>query len=1063
MSDDRTGAIGAFINALPDPQGARAFWERLQAVRSINYLRDALLASRLLTIAAYSPFLAENLLRHPEQIEWLRRETESGFDRVKTTEQLSDELARFLMRTFDSDPRTCMARFKRRELLRIYLRDCLKIATLAEVTEELSHLADVILRRGLALAYQEMTNRHGSPLMRDERGRIQTAEFAIVALGKLGCRELNYASDIDLLFLFTGDGETAGDGRSPESVISNKEFFKGVAERVTQMIAGNSPEGAAYRIDLRLRPYGRDGELVWETQRAAAYYQDKAQNWERQALLRARAAAGSDGVVARFLDLLRDTIFTQAPQDYAMQEVRRAKEKIDRDVARRGGGFNVKLGRGGIREIEFIAQALQLRHGGREPWVRSTQTLIVLARLAEKGYLSETERTRLSAAYTFLRTVEHRLQMEHGAQTHALPLARERLTLVARRCEYLQSGDPAADLLRDLEAHTTAVRAIYQRVFADSAGAATLVTKATNPSQAREMDDETARLVRQAVAALVKAIAGRSADGADGWPDEANASARIASESAIERAIVAVLPLAINPLRSLRNLSAWGESCATFMRDRRAAGRASFDFIDLIKCLLPTLSSQYLANLLIARPMLADALVEDAPGGATALYQLMRATIAEESSPAAKSDALRRAWHRQVIAIGYRDVMGVGGRGPGAGESSGQWSVVSGQSDAEAAQQPTSDRSPTTNHRPLTTDTLRVNNLTQTALAEATLRLAVEIAFESLGVKPPPSAATEESELSLSNQTSSTANRSSLTTDRWPLSTDLPFAILGLGRLGHAGMDYGSDLDLLVVFDDAAAWPPEWLAATGNALKKEESPHEFYARFTSELVRVLSSITREGLLYRVDLRLRPEGKNGPLAQGLNGLVAYLTNRASAWEHSAYLKAREVAGDPAFGARARRAICEACFEAAARNPNLKDELAAMRERIQAEKASGAQVNVKWGRGGMTDVYFVTRYLQLSERIYYPPDEGTAALIRHLGERGGLDVEATCALFTGYTFLRRLDHWMRLLLDRPTPVLPASHIALSDLARALGIPSLDAFEQQLAHHLAAIRAVYDRVFA
>ncbi|HEY9231462.1 MAG TPA: hypothetical protein VIS78_04930, partial [Blastocatellia bacterium] len=277
-----------------------------------------------------------------------------------------------------------------------------------------------------------------------------------------------------------------------------------------------------------------------------------------------------------------------------------------------------------------------------------------------------------------------------------------------------------------------------------------------------------------------------------------------------------------------------------------------------------------------------------------------------------------------------------------------------------------------------------------------------------------------------------------------------------------AGMDYGSDMDLLVVFDDAEAWPPAALAAS-SALKKDELPHEFYARFTSELVRVLASITREGLLYRVDLRLRPEGKNGPLAQGLNGLVAYLTNRASAWEHSAYLKAREVAGDASFGARARQLICEACFASALRNANLKDELAAMRERIQAEKARGAQVNVKWGRGGMTDVYFVTRFLQLSEQIYYPPEEGTAALIKHLGKGGALDAASTEALFAGYTFLRRLDHWMRLLLDRPTPVLPASHIALNDLARALGIHSLEAFEQQLAHHLAAIRAVYDRVFA
>ncbi|HKP13853.1 MAG TPA: hypothetical protein VJZ91_17155, partial [Blastocatellia bacterium] len=568
MSDERTSRIEAFVNALPDPQGARAFWERLRAVRRLDYDSEPVLASRLLTVAAYSPFLAEDLLRHPEQIDWLRRETESGFDRVKTTEQLSDELARFLMRTFETDQRLCLARFKRRELLRIYLRDCLKVAALAEVTEELSHLADVILRHALALAHQEMTRRHGAPLARDERGRIQTAEFAVVALGKLGCRELNYASDIDLLFLFAGDGETAGDGRSRESVITNKAFFKGVADRVTQTVAGTSPEGAAYRIDLRLRPYGRDGELVWEVERAADYYRDRAQNWERQALLRARAAAGSEGVVARFLDLVRDAVFTREPQDYAMQDVRRAKEKIDREVAKRGGGFNVKLGRGGIREIEFIAQALQLRHGGREPWVRSTQTLIVLARLAEKGYLSETERARLSAAYVFLRTVEHRLQMEHGAQTHALPVARERLALVARRCGYLQSADAAADLLRDTEVYTAAVRAIYQRVFAGGGSATPVVARPAEPPPARDMDDETERLVRQAVAALVKAAGSQAGIHADAAPNDAERAARITDESRVERAVIAALASAINPLRSLRNLSAWAESCATFLRDR---------------------------------------------------------------------------------------------------------------------------------------------------------------------------------------------------------------------------------------------------------------------------------------------------------------------------------------------------------------------------------------------------------------------------------------------------------------------------------------------------------------
>src|SRR5215213_1432618 len=429
MAGEERKEIEAFIEMLPDPSGARMFLDRLedlQRARAVVYTSNSLLLSRLLTIAAYSPFLAESLLRHPEYIDWLKRESEGDLGHTKSVEQLSEDLARFNARMIDPEDRIRLAGFKRRELLRIYLRDCLGVATLSEVTEELSSLADVVLAAALSQAYRELVNKHGAPQARDERGRIVPAEFAIVSLGKLGCRELNYASDIDLLFLYSGEGETAGENRKPESVIDNKAFFTAIARRIVQMIGGNFGDGSVYRIDLRLRPYGRDGELVWGVGRAADYYRDRAQNWERQALIRARASAGSDAVVSRFLDSVRDAIFQPEALPNTLAEVRRSKEQIDRKAARSTGGFNVKLGIGGIREIEFIAQALQLAHGGQEPWVRSAQTLIVLARLAEKGYLSEAERARLSAAYTFLRTVEHRLQMEQGVQTHSLPLSRER-------------------------------------------------------------------------------------------------------------------------------------------------------------------------------------------------------------------------------------------------------------------------------------------------------------------------------------------------------------------------------------------------------------------------------------------------------------------------------------------------------------------------------------------------------------------------------------------------------------------------------------------------------------
>ncbi len=1075
MPKSQSGNIEVFINTLPDPAGARVFMSRLEALDpalSNDCKKNPLLLSRMLTLAGHSPFLAETLLRHPEHIGWLRAETERGFDRLKSTEQLSEELARFVTRMVDADDPTRLVCFKRRELLRIYLRDCLRIATLSELTEELSNLADVILGYGLARANQQMVNLHGSPLTHDERGRIQKAEFAIVALGKLGCRELNYASDVDLLFLFAGNGETSGDGRNRGSAISNKEFFSVVAERVVQLIGRSSSESAVYRIDLRLRPYGRDGEMVSEIERAADYYRNRAHNWERQALIRARASAGSEQVVTRFLDMVRDVIFTRDALPGTLEGVRRAKEKIDRKEAARMRGFNVKLGPGGIREIEFIAQALQLKHGGREPWVRSAQTLIVLARLAEKRYLSEPERARLSAAYTFLRTAEHRLQMEHGAQTHTLPASRLKLELLARRCGYVQANDPATHFMGDLERHTAAVRAVYDRVFIEGAKSQPPVEGHRERPRAEGVDDEIVRLLKQAAARLKKVIGTGAAEATKPWLDG----------DSIERVVTSALPRSINASRALRHLTAWAESLATYTDEHiRTTGWAvrTSDWGTLLERLILVLSSQYLAHLLVSRPLLASALVEDGPTRTPADFsRIMRDAVDNESDPASKTDALRRAWYRLVVEIGYRDMsavnvaeeQGSGGdeeqRSGGAEEqrSGGaeekrrrgaeEWRS-GGAEESAPARQPLSPSAPQllspsaplplspsaplplspSAPPPLSASapmSLRFSAPAQTALAEAALQIASEIALESLGI------------------TGVEPNQ-------------LPFTILGLGRLGHAGMDYGSDLDLLVVFDDDQAWPPAVLAGSiASGAAGWNTPHEFYARLTAQIVRVLSSITREGLLYRSDLRLRPEGKSGPVALGLVGLVAYITNRASAWEHSAYLKAREVAGDLQFGGRARIAICEAGFDAASRNESLREELRDMRARQVKEKARGARPNIKWGRGGMSDVYFVTRYLQLRDRIYFPPEQGTAALVAHLGELGSLDRGSASALLAGYIFLRRLDHWMRLLLERPSPMLPASSVALRDIARALGLSSVDEFEQAFAQRTTEIREVYDRVF-
>jgi glutamate-ammonia-ligase adenylyltransferase len=1088
MAERETNTIEPFILSLPDPQAARVFLQRLeieQAVYAARCRRNPLLFSRLLLIATYSPFLAENLLCHPDDIDWFERESGRGIGQGKTTEQLFEDLSRFATRMYDADARTLLARFKNRELLRIYLRDCLTLATLAEVTEELSNLADVILSYALKFAMQEVTNEHGSPLIRDERGRISQAEFAIIALGKLGCHELNYASDIDLMFLYSGLGETAGDGRSTDSVINNKEFFARVAQRVIKTLSGLSVEGGVYRVDLRLRPYGRDGDLVWEIQRAAEYYYKTAENWERQMLIRARASAGSQAVFAGFFDLVRDVVFNQEPHPEALADVRRVKDQIDRKVAKQSGGFNVKLGLGGIREIEFIAQALQLAYGGREPWLRSAQTLIVLARLAEKGFLAESERTALSSAYTFFRVVEHRLQMEYGAQTHTLPVTQERLELLARRCGYQTGGDitasksdpPSANraaiaFQRDVESHAAAVRAIYNRVLKASvrteteASTQTFVRTQDSFSASREaadtssqtattnrqtidaeslrqslrlpeaqdaqaiapsgFDDETTRLLHHAATALRNLLASQR-----GAPSPGVSQNQMSDLSSIETLMGSALDAAINPIRSLKNLTAWAESFATY--NNEASQKLLREIVDhlptFVARLLAIFSSQYLSGILISRPLLSRVFFETRRlSNAQEFFQMMRASIDEVPGFADQADALRHVWYELILGIGNRDLSTVGSRQPAVGKPGDDLHQPFVEDERRRAMSATNDQALSADDRLLeqASDRLRASNLEQTALAEASLQLAAEITLASMGIRH-----------------------------------SLPFAIMGLGRLGHAGMDYGSDLDLLIVFDDAANWP------IASALAETKNPYgtaqEFYANFTAQLLKLLSSITREGFIYRVDLRLRPEGKNGQLAQGLTSLLAYLNERASAWEHSAYLKVREVAGDLTLGARVRQMICQTVFAAASTNPSLKEDLAAMRARLEKEKAKGNRRDIKWGAGAMSDVYFITRYLQLRDRVSFPTENGTAALIRKLGECGSMDQDVAKDLFAGYTFLRRLDHWMRLLLDRPTPVLPASQVALHDIARSLGLASIEDFERHYAQHTSIIRSAYARVFS
>lgn len=466
------GLLPTVLAQVPDPDGALNNLERFSREAAPRVLeamaRQPALLHYLLALFSHSRFLSETLIQQPDLIVWLGRQ--KRLDRVQTKEELHEDYARFETAALDVEPALALARFKRRQYLRITLRDILGLATLMETTLELSTLADVLLEKALTMAEAELRRRFGAPQTTDPRGRRVPARFALVSLGKLGGNELNYSSDVDLLFLFAGEGETSGSEGGQR--LANSEFFIRLAQRVVQLIAGVSREGPVFRVDLRLRPGGREGDLAISLPAALDYYRHRAREWELQMLLKGRHSAGNAALVREFLAAVRPFLYGGPVQVAVVESVLKAREGFDRHLDIHGAErLNVKLGPGGIRDVEFLVQCLQRLHGQQDPWVRAAGTLVGLQKLFDKGYLSGRDHFRLASAYQFLRLVEHRLQLDRGQQTHTLPADVEGLELLARRCGVGGHGDHSAgmELRRLLDNHLDQVRTIYERILPSAA------------------------------------------------------------------------------------------------------------------------------------------------------------------------------------------------------------------------------------------------------------------------------------------------------------------------------------------------------------------------------------------------------------------------------------------------------------------------------------------------------------------------------------------------------------------------------------------------------------------
>src|SRR5579863_2284811 len=528
------GPLPALLAQLPDPDGALNYLERyLQAQTADASERPVaevlpLLARRpvalhhLLVIFSYSRFLSETLLQQPELILWVDRPGAAGhgsLDRIKSPEDLHAEFARFAATSMELTPALVLARFKKREYVRITLRDVLGLATLAETTVELSQRADVLLEHALRLTEQKLEVAFGSPEHIDTDGKKKGTQLAILSLGKLGGLELNYSSDVDLMFVYGHDGTTSG-GR--EGATTNLDYFVRVSQGVLKTITEMTQEGAVFRVDLRLRPQGREGNLATSVASAVEYYRTTAREWELQMLIKARGSAGDTSAARNFLGEVQPLIYKREFNVAAVEAVLNAREEITRDLKRaaptlHAAEWNVKLSPGGIRDIEFLTQCLQRLYGGAEKWLHSGSTLVALQRLHDKGHLTGREFFRLAEAYQFLRKVEHRLQLRDGLQTHTVPEAADALDRLARRCGIEPTagagGTPAEELLHRLGKCFADVREIYERMLSKSKPAPSA------PKEQFEADAGAGQLLRRLQSGYprIGEIFARAAEGLDNF------------------------------------------------------------------------------------------------------------------------------------------------------------------------------------------------------------------------------------------------------------------------------------------------------------------------------------------------------------------------------------------------------------------------------------------------------------------------------------------------------------------------------------------------------------------
>lgn len=1012
-----------------DPAMAVNNFERLIAQPHFAPNWPALLNPResglenLLQLLATSQLFADTLVLYPEALENVL----SPAVRNPSTAELVQELQSMVdSATDDTGVLRAFRKFRQLQVLRVGINDVIRDRPLEEITRDLARVADASVHVGLNTAYRSVTRKVGTPSTGGKHARL-----AALAFGKLGGDELNYSSDLDLMFVYDEDGETTG---KRVTAISNNECFARIITEFVRLLSAHTDRGFAYRVDLRLRPEGKTGPLVRSLADTRSYYDIMGRTWERQALIKLRPCGGDIDLGRDFVTAIEPFIYRKYFSFSEINEVKALKRQMEQRANRAGDDDrDVKAGRGGIRDIEYTVQFLQLLNGGDLPAVRQRNTLLALESLEIAGCLTGNETYILSDAYRFLRKTEHRLQILFDMQTHRLPESLTELTKLAKRMGYanpkrdrVETNAPDWNLTPEVRPSAPTLTP-QRRSPLDEATSGTLLKTRTllvEPVDLflNDLHDKTQQ-DRVILDHLLHQTFHNEQSQAE--PESDLILNPDASESTI-REVLSKYPFRDIPT-AYQNLSQLAHESVRFLSHRRCRHFLASIAPQLLRAVAETpdpdaalvsleqvtaslgakavlyelfsfnpatlklyvelcSGSPFLSSLLINNPGMVDELLDSLVLNQARTAAELHDELAELLRGATDPEPILHSFQdKELLRIGVADLLG---------------------------------------KTPIQETTAALSDLAETML----------------------NAVCDSVELSVQN--------------RLGKPSDPRYVIVGLGKLGGREISYHSDLDLLLVYGS------DGLTEKSSSICRTTSHQQYFTEFLQKVIQSLGRVGPMGRLYSVDLRLRPTGKSGSLVLPVDEFEKYFSHSdCQLWERQAMMRARIVRGDLEFGhvvlEQLRSWILKPQW-----NSKWTESIRAMRSKLES---SANTRNIKRSAGGLNDVEFLVQFLQLKhgrkhEELIQP---NTWDALHALARAHLIDERTNQTLLNDYSFLRSVEARLRIVTDRPLVELPDSDAGCEQLARRMGYEDRDShtaaqqFLIEMLRVMASIRREYDRI--